>query len=77
MVRLLNTPEASSVSVKKGKGGNLLSKEYEDLRHHLSKHFSVRLILKEMKKGLGKLLYLLSRDEELERIIALLDNSSK
>ncbi len=78
MVRLLNNPEASSTSVnKKTQPGKLLSQEYEDLRHHLSKHFSCPVDFKRNEKGSGKIVLSFKSDEELERIIAVLDNTSK
>jgi ParB family chromosome partitioning protein len=77
LVRLLNEPEKSSVSLKKGKEESSLSQEYEGLRHHLTKHFNVPVDFKRNEKGSGKIIISFKSDEELERIIATLDNSSK
>ncbi len=48
-------------------------KEYEDLTTHLSRHFGTKVDFKRSTKGSGKIVIPFTSDEELERIIAILD----
>jgi len=48
-------------------------KEWEDLTTHLTKHFGTKIDFKRNTKGSGKIVIPFSSDEELERIIAILD----
>lgn len=54
-----------------------LSKEYEDLRQHLAKHFNAPVEFKRTPKGAGKIVISFKSDEELEKIIAVLDSRSE
>jgi len=56
-----------------GKGSGTEAKEYEDLTTHLSKHFGTKVDFKRNTKGTGKIVIPFTSDEELERIIAILD----
>jgi len=47
--------------------------EYEDLRQHLSKHFNSLVEFKRGNKGDGKIIISFKTDEELERILTILD----
>ena len=76
LVRLLNEP-APAKKEAKDKSSMPLNQEYEDLRQHLSKHFNVPVDFKRNEKGNGKIIISFKTDEELERIITVLDNSSK
>ena len=51
-----------------------LTKEYEDLRVHLSEFFKTNIDFKRNNKGKGKIVISFDSDEELERIIAILDS---
>ncbi len=46
---------------------------YEDLRHALAKHFGTSVDFKRNNKGAGKIVIPFKSDEDLERIIAILD----
>lgn len=48
-------------------------KEYEDLRVHLSKQFGADVDFNRNNKGRGKIVISFKSDEDLERIIAILD----
>jgi len=48
-------------------------KEYEELTTHLSRHFGTKVDFKRNTKGSGKIVIPFTSDEELERIIAILD----
>ena len=50
------------------------SQEYEDLRHHLSKHFSSSVDFKRTPNGNGKIIISFKNDEDLERILSVLDS---
>lgn len=50
------------------------SADYEDLRHHLSKHFSSKVDFKRTPKGDGKIIIAFKNDEDLERILSVLDS---
>ncbi len=49
------------------------TKDYEELKNHLSKHFGTNVAFKRTNKGTGKIIIPFKTDEELERIIAVLD----
>ncbi len=49
------------------------SKEYDDLTSHLTKHFGTKVDFKRNTKGSGKIVIPFTSDEELERIVAILD----
>jgi ParB family chromosome partitioning protein len=48
-------------------------KDYEELRAHLSKYFDSPVEFKRSEKGSGKIIISFKSDEELEKIIAVLD----
>jgi ParB family chromosome partitioning protein len=48
-------------------------KEYEDLRVHLARQFGADVDFKRSNKGSGKIVISFKSDEDLERIIAILD----
>lgn len=50
-----------------------LPQQYEDLKNHLVKHFNVPVDFKRTPKGSGKIIISFRSDEDLERIIAVLD----
>jgi ParB family chromosome partitioning protein len=49
-------------------------KEYDDLKVHLSEFFKTNIDFKRNNKGAGKIVISFNSDEELERIIAILDS---
>jgi len=53
-----------------------LSEEYAQLKSHLTKHFKTNIEFIRNKKGKGKIIIPFRSDEELERIIAVLDKIS-
>ncbi len=50
-----------------------LAKEYESLKEHLSKHFDSKIDLKRNDKGKGKIIIPFKSDDDLERILGILD----
>ncbi len=48
-------------------------KEYNQLQKHLSNYFAIDVVFKRNNKGNGKIVIPFKNDEELERIIAILD----
>lgn len=61
-----NTPQSKQVEVS--------LKEYESLRNHLADFFKTDVELKRNNKGNGKIVIPFKTDEDLERILAILDN---
>jgi ParB family chromosome partitioning protein len=47
--------------------------EYEQLREHLSHHFGVSVEFKRNTKGAGKIVIPFTTDEDLQRIVSVLD----
>jgi len=50
-----------------------LAQEYESLKEHLSKHFSSKIDLKRNDNGKGKIIIPFKSDDDLERILGVLD----
>lgn len=50
-----------------------LPKEYESLKDHLATHFSAKVDLKRTKNGMGKIIIPFKSDDDLERILAVMD----
>ncbi|WP_372752594.1 ParB/RepB/Spo0J family partition protein [Labilibaculum sp.] len=50
-----------------------LPKEYESLKDHLATHFSAKVDLKRTKNGKGKIIIPFKSDDDLERILAVMD----
>jgi ParB family transcriptional regulator, chromosome partitioning protein len=55
------------------KDKNTHDKDYEELQNHLSKYFESNVEFKRNNKGEGKIIIPFKSDEELERIISVLD----
>lgn len=55
------------------KSEEALPEQYEELKNHLVKHFNVPIEFKRTPKGSGKIIISFRSDEDLERIIAVLD----
>ena len=47
--------------------------EYAELHHHLSRHFGTKIDFRRNTNGTGKIVISFKNDEELERIVAVLD----
>ncbi len=63
-------PPVESGEKKSRKG---LPEEYKVLKEHLSKHFGVKVTLSRDEKGEGRIVIPFSSDEELEKLISVLD----
>ncbi|MGZ2370081.1 ParB/RepB/Spo0J family partition protein [Ancylomarina sp. YFZ004] len=50
-----------------------LAEEYESLKQHLSKHFDSKIDLKRNTKGKGQIIIPFKSDDDLERILGVLD----
>ncbi|MCZ4693189.1 ParB/RepB/Spo0J family partition protein [Ancylomarina euxinus] len=50
-----------------------LAEEYESLKAHLSKHFGSKIDMKRSDKGNGKIIIPFKSDDDLERILGVLD----
>ena len=51
-----------------------LPEEYIQLQNHLTKHFNSKIEFKRNNKGTGKIIISFKSDEDLERILGILDN---
>ncbi|MCY1632836.1 ParB/RepB/Spo0J family partition protein [Marinifilum sp. D737] len=58
---------------KKAPSKNSLPKEYESLKDHLSEHFKTKVDLKRTNNGKGKIIIPFKSDDDLERILAVMD----
>jgi ParB family chromosome partitioning protein len=50
-----------------------LPEEYESLKDHLSKHFKTKVDLKRTNNGKGKIIIPFKSDDDLERILSVMD----
>jgi len=67
-VRALNT-----LSDKKKKSKTKTAAEYDELKTHLAKYFKSKIDFKRNDNGKGKIIIHFSSDEDLEKIIEILD----
>ncbi|PID91057.1 MAG: chromosome partitioning protein ParB [Bacteroidetes bacterium] len=51
--------------------------DYEDLREHLSHHFGANIEFKRSNKGNGRIVIPFKSDEDLQRIVSILDKPGK
>ena len=58
---------------KKATAKTSLPEEYESLKDHLSKHFKTKVDLKRTNNGKGKIIIPFKSDDDLERILAVMD----
>lgn len=58
---------------KKAPSKTSLPKEYESLKDHLSEHFKTKVDLKRTNNGKGKIIIPFKSDDDLERILAVMD----
>lgn len=68
IIRDVNTPKAN-----KGKDKVRLPEEYEQLKKHLVEHFDAKIDFKRNNKGSGKIVIPFKSDEDLERIMGIID----
>ena len=73
LVRKLQEPEKADNSTGEQDNPVVLPKEYDDLTTHLSRHFGTKVDFKRNTKGSGKIVIPFTSDEELERIVSILD----
>lgn len=71
LVRKLSQPQDETE--KSSKPQTTLPKEYNDLKDHLEKYFETRIDFKRNENGSGKIVIPFKTDDELERIIGILD----
>ena len=67
MIRDINNPQPAGKKVN-----NKLPEEFEQVKKHLTDHFSSKVDLKRTTKGNGKIVIPFKSDEDLERIMELL-----
>ena len=70
LVRAINSGENEKSASKKAPS---LPEEYESLKDHLSKHFKAKVDLKRSNNGKGKIIIPFKSDDDLERILAVMD----
>lgn len=75
MVKALNNGETlkSGRHTLKDKGAKRLPEEYNELRSRLSERFNTKVQMTCSQQGKGKISIPFASEEELERIITLLD----
>lgn len=70
IIREINEVEAGKNNTKKTTNN---TEDYKQLQKHLSGHFNTKVEFKRNDKGKGKITIPFNNDEELERIVAVLD----
>ncbi len=73
MVKAINEGETVNVGKKKISSGGKLPEEYDMLKKHLSEFFQSKVQLSCSAKGKGKISIPFNNEEDLERIIGILD----
>ena len=73
MVREANNGKFNGAPVKEKTSPVRLAEEYESLKAHLSKHFGSKIDMKRNDKGNGKIIIPFKSDDDLERILGVLD----
>ncbi len=68
---IVRKAQATEPQINKETGREI--KEYKDLKDHLSRHFGASVDFKRHNNGSGKIVIPFRTDEELERIVAVLD----
>ena len=76
IVRKINSEESQEKEQKKENKKTPFSPEYDELKKHLTKHFSTNIDFKINNKGAGKIVIPFNSDKDLERIIGVLDKLS-
>ena len=70
LVRRTNNARAPREKVEQD---NTLAEEYRDLKQHLSQYFQVDVDFKRSNKGSGRIVIPFKSDQDLEKILAVLD----
>lgn len=73
IVHKINSEESQEKEQKKENKKTPFSPEYDELKKHLTKHFSTNIDFKINNKGAGKIVIPFNSDKDLERIIGVLD----
>ncbi len=73
MAQLLKNGEDVQTAKKKVANKMQLTAEYDKLKHELSDHFSTKVQLTNTAQGKGKITILFTGDDELKRILALMN----
>ena len=80
----LSVRQAESLAGKPGKPGTTgpgqeeeSRSDYEDLREHLSHYFGATIEFKRSNKGTGRIVIPFKSDEDLQRIVSILDKPGK
>jgi ParB family chromosome partitioning protein len=74
IVRKMNAESnENEAGIKEKTQTSPLQKEYDELKKHLSNHFSTNVDFKINNKGKGKIVIPFNSDKDLERIIGVLD----
>jgi ParB-like partition proteins len=74
LVRKLVDESKPDSKKKNGKTDNSkTSRDYDELQQHLSKYFDIPIEFKRNSKGEGKIIIPFKTDEDLERIVSVLD----
>lgn len=69
LIRDINTPKNNTNNKDKVR----LPEEYEQLKKHLEEHFEANIDFKRNNKGSGKIVIPFKSDEDLERIMGIID----
>jgi ParB family chromosome partitioning protein len=69
IIRDINTPKNNTSKKDKVR----LPEEYEQLKKHLDEHFKANIDFKRNNKGSGKIVIPFKSDEDLERIMGIID----
>lgn len=77
LVKKIKNGEQIDLNKKKGAAGNRLPEEFDILRKQLTSFFRTKISLNISPSGKGKISIPFSDEEELERIMTLLDNLRK
>ena len=77
LVKKIKNGEKIDLNKKKGAAGNRLPEEFDILRKQLTSFFRTKISLNISPSGKGKISIPFSDEEELERIMTLLDNLRK
>lgn len=78
LVKNFNEEDSQSLNEKKGKSASTkLPEEYNALKKHLGDLFKTKVQMTYSDKGKGKIILPFSNEEELERMIELLDQIKK
>jgi ParB family chromosome partitioning protein len=78
-VRQVEALARKSATSRPGEGerGEVERSDYEDLREHLSHYFGATVEFKRSNKGTGRIVIPFKSDEDLQRIVSILDKPGK